>query len=133
MVSLVTNRTERLAPGTVLTTEDVELRVVEARPFGDRWLVSFEGVDSRESSERLRGKVLRASPIDDPDAWWVHELVGSEVVDVSGRSVGTVTAVVASPASDLLELADGALIPLRFAVERSPGRIVVDLPDGLID
>ena len=133
MVSLVTNRTERLARGTVLTTEDEELRVVEARPFGDRWLVSFEGVDSREGSERLRGKVLRASPIDDPDAWWVHELVGSEVVDVSGRSVGTVTAVVASPASDLLELAGGALIPLRFAVERSPVRIVVDVPDGLID
>jgi 16S rRNA processing protein RimM len=133
VVSLVTNRTERLARGTVLTTEDGELRVVEARPLGDRWLVSFEGVDSRESSERLRGKVLRASPIDDPDAWWVHELVGSEVVDVSGRSIGTVTAVVASPASDLLELADGTLIPLRFAVERSPGRIVVDVPDGLID
>jgi hypothetical protein len=44
-----------------------------------------------------------------------------------------VAAVVPSPASDLLELEDGALIPLRFALERSAGRIMVDVPAGLLD
>jgi 16S rRNA processing protein RimM len=133
VVSLVTNRTERLASGSVLVAGEEQLRVIEARPFGRRWLVTFEGVQTRESAERLRNSVLRASPIDDPEAWWVHELVGSEVVDTSGRPLGTVAAVVPSPASDLLELEDGALIPLRFALERSAGRIVVDVPAGLLD
>jgi ribosomal 30S subunit maturation factor RimM len=133
VVSLVTNRTERLVPGSVLTVGDEELRVAEARPFGDRWLVVFEGVESRGRAEELRGRVLRATPIDDPDAWWVHELVGSQVVDTSGQRLGTVVSVVASPVSDLLELADGALIPLRFALGRSPGRVVVDVPAGLLD
>ncbi len=134
VVSLVTNRTERLAAGAPLHADDRELRVVDARPFGDRWLVRFEGVQTRADAERLRGAVLRASPIDDPDAWWVHELVGCEVVDAStGRRYGTVKAVVASPVSDLLELDDGALVPLRFALERREGSIVVEVPPGLLD
>ncbi|HLI74891.1 MAG TPA: hypothetical protein VKU86_13515, partial [Acidimicrobiales bacterium] len=91
VVSLVTNRTERLATGASLHADERELRVVDARPFGDRWLVRFEGVQTRADAERLRGAVLRATPIDDPDAWWVHELVGCEVVDASsGRRYGTV-------------------------------------------
>jgi len=133
VVSLVTNRTERLASGAVLGAGDGELRVLEARPFGDRWLVTFDGVESKEAAERLRNTVLSALPIEDPEAWWVHDLIGSQLVDTSGNELGTVKAVVASPASDLLELADGTLIPLRFALERSPGRIVVDLPAGLLD
>jgi 16S rRNA processing protein RimM len=41
--------------------------------------------------------------------------------------------VVANPASDLLELDDGALVPLRFVTEHVPGRITVDAPAGLLD
>ena len=134
VVALLTNRTERLAAGASLDADGRELRVEEARPFGERWLVRFEGVRTREDADRLRGAVLRASPIDDPEAWWVHELVGSEVVDVtSDRRLGVVVAVVAGPASDLLELEDGELVPLRFALERQPGRITVELPPGLLD
>ncbi len=82
---------------------------------------------------RLRGTVLRGRPLDDEDAWWVHELIGSEVVDTDGAQLGTVQAVVANPASDLLELDGGALVPLRFVVERSAGRVVLELPAGLLD
>ena len=40
----------------------------------------------------------------------------------------------ANPASDLLVLAGGPLIPLRFVVSTEPGvRVVVDIPDGLLD
>jgi ribosomal 30S subunit maturation factor RimM len=63
----------------------------------------------------------------------VHELIGSEVFDIEGAQVGTVRAVVANPVSDLLELEGGALVPLRFVVERSAGRVVVDGPAGLLD
>jgi 16S rRNA processing protein RimM len=134
VVVLVTNRTERMAPGSVLDASGRELRVVTARPFGDRWLVRFAGVETKRDAEGLRGTVLRAAPIDDPEAWWVHELVGSEVVDhASERHLGTVVAVVAGPVSDLLELDGGALVPLQFALRRTPGRIVVELPPGLLD
>jgi hypothetical protein len=39
----------------------------------------------------------------------------------------------ANPASDLLVLPDGVLIPLHFVVHRRPGRLTVDLPAGLLE
>jgi hypothetical protein len=39
----------------------------------------------------------------------------------------------ANPASDLLVLGDGRLIPLRFIVAREPRRLTADLPAGLLE
>lgn len=135
IVDLVTNRTgERMASGSVLSSERGDLEVAAARPHQGRWIVAFVGVDDRNAAEQLRGTILTAEPLDDGGALWVHELVGSEVVGVDGRSHGVVEAVEANPASDLLVLADGRLVPLTFVVERSAdGRVVVDPPAGLLD
>ncbi len=104
-----------------------------AAAIASRWLVRFAEVDSREAAEGLRGATAWAAPLDDHDALWVHELVGSEVVDATGRQLGPVVAVVANPASDLLELASGGLVPLRFVTGHQPGRIDVDIPPGLVE
>ncbi|MGH9151410.1 MAG: ribosome maturation factor RimM [Acidimicrobiales bacterium] len=133
VVELFTNRTERLAPGTVLAGPAGPLEVLRASPHHRRWIVAFAGVGDHGGAEALRGAVLTAEPLDDPDALWVHELVGSEVVDAAGAAHGRVVAVEANPASDLLVLEGGALVPLRFVVERAPGRVVVDPPAGLLD
>ena len=77
--------------------------------------------------------MLTAEPIDDPDELWVHDLVGSFAFDVAGNPLGLVVALVANPASDLLELDNGALIPARFVVASEEGRVVVDPPDGLFE
>jgi 16S rRNA processing protein RimM len=47
--------------------------------------------------------------------------------------LGTVAAVEANPASDLLVLDGGGLVPLTFLVTAEPGRLVVDPPAGLLD
>jgi 16S rRNA processing protein RimM len=133
VVDLLTDRDERLAPGSVLSIDDGELTVVAARPFGRRWLVDFEGVADRNRAEQLAGRVLRAAAIDDPDELWVHDLVGCEVVEVDGTERGRVVELQANPASDLLVLADGALVPLTFVVDVAAGRILVDAPAGLFD
>lgn len=135
IVSLTTNRSERVAPGSVLNTSDGRmLRVVRSSSHQGRFIVSFEGVTGIDAAERLRGNELYAPPLDDPDALWVHELVGSTVEDTVGTVLGTVVEVEANPASDLLVLDDGGLIPLRFVVNSVPGvRITVDVPDGLLD
>jgi 16S rRNA processing protein RimM len=44
-----------------------------------------------------------------------------------------VVAVEANPAHDLLVLDDGALVPVVFVVEHTPGRVVVDPPAGLLE
>ena len=138
VVALVTNRVERVAAGALLQAPSGPLVVVGARPFeatGDgRWIVRFAGVDDREGAEALRDAVLLAPPLADPDALWAHELIGSVVVDAgSGDVLGRVEAVEANPASDLLVLEDGGLIPLRFVTSSGDGRVAVDVPPGLLD
>jgi 16S rRNA processing protein RimM len=138
VVDLLSSEPEvRLAMGAVLESDRGPLQVVAARPHQDRWLVTFAGVSTRESADELRGTELRAAPIDDPDALWVHDLVGVEVVDAAGTRRGAVVAVVANPADDLLELDTGALVPVGFITgwdgEGEGRRLVVDAPDGLFD
>ena len=134
IVSLVTDRTERLDPGSVLETEKGPLTVVSAVPHQHRWRVQFEGVHSREDADRLHGLVLRAERLEDPDAWFVHDLIGCEVVTAAGDVVGTCTSIVDNPAHDMVELDSGVLIPMPFVTEVDPGaRIVVDPPEGLLD
>jgi 16S rRNA processing protein RimM len=133
-VVLTTERLERLAPGAVLHTRRGVLEVASSRPHQGGHLVSFVGVADRTAAEALRGLVLQAEPLDDPDELWVHQLVGRTVVEVDGTARGTVTALEVNPASDLLVLDSGALVPLRFVVDDSdPDRLVVDVPEGLFD
>jgi 16S rRNA processing protein RimM len=135
VVQLWTDLTERLSPGSVLTTPRGTLTVEVARPFQDRWIVQFEGIVDRSQAERMRGIELEAEAVEVPGKLWVHELVGVSVFDTSGAALGTVTAVEANPASDLLVLEGGGLIPLRFVTEndRAAGTLVVDIPEGLLD
>jgi 16S rRNA processing protein RimM len=163
VVTLVTNRTERLAPGAELTCYAAAapptprpsgapepprkpgpprpadlpsprlLEVRSSRPFQGRYLVEFEGVHTREAAEELRGALLVATAIEDLESLFVHDLVGREVVEVDGTRRGTVVAVQANPASDLLVMEDGNLVPLRFVVGREDCRLVVDVPTGLFE
>jgi 16S rRNA processing protein RimM len=132
VVTLVTDRVERLDPGSVLHLADGTLEVRAAKPFKHRFLVEFVGVASREAADALHGAVLSAEPVDDPDVLWVHELIGSELVTPDGQGWGRVTTVHDAPASDILELEDGTLVPVVFVVDQSPGRVVVDPPEGLL-
>ncbi|HSH22787.1 MAG TPA: hypothetical protein VK975_01865, partial [Acidimicrobiales bacterium] len=84
IVELVTNRFERLDPGSVLGGPAGPLEVVRSSPHQGRFIVAFAGVADREAADALRDAVLSAEALDDPDALWVHELVGAEVEDVAG-------------------------------------------------
>jgi 16S rRNA processing protein RimM len=96
--------------------------------------VTFHGVNSIDEADALRATELFAPPLEDPDALWVHDLIGARVEDTTGTELGTVEGVEANPASDLLVLEGGVLIPLRFVVDSEPGvRVTVDVPDGLFD
>jgi len=142
VVGLVTSVEGRLAPGSAFECQGRRLVVQrsqalpgKAGPRGGQWLVCFEDVNTREAAEALAGATLRAEPLAGADAegLWVHELIGAEVVGTAGEGHGTVTAVEANPASDLLVLDSGALVPLRFVVAAEPGKLTVDVPDGLFD
>ena len=131
IVDLSTNRTERLNPGSVISTQELKLNIKRSRPHQKKFIVLFEGIENREQADELRGETLFAESIED-ETVWVHELVGAEVIDQEGINRGLVTSVVHNPASDLLELEDGNLVPLNFLTNYEPGKtIFVTTPEGL--
>jgi 16S rRNA processing protein RimM len=135
-VSLITDRVERLAPGARVLSGSQWLTVVESRQQQQRWLVRFDGVVDRTAAEKLTNSILLAEPLaedGDDDALWVHELIGSRVVDQQGVERGTCVAVIDNPAHDIVELDTGALIPVIFVVSCRDGVAVVDPPEGLFD
>jgi 16S rRNA processing protein RimM len=120
--------------GATLTSDVGDLRVAASRAHQGRYLVQFEGVQDRVGAEALRGLELRAAALRVEGALWVHELIGAQVVAATGRDLGKVTALEPNPASDLIVLEDGALVPLRFVTAFEPGvKLTVDIPEGLVD
>lgn len=138
ILRLTSDRLERVAPGSRLTTDAGVFEIVSSRPQKDRHVVRFAGVDTKDAADALAGQILRGEPIDDPDVWWADELIGCVVVDADGTERGSVESLQSNPASDLLVLDTGALVPLRFVVDEpgahAPGDpIHVDTPAGLFD
>ncbi|WP_203780322.1 ribosome maturation factor RimM [Paractinoplanes rishiriensis] len=123
-----------------------KLVVESVRWHQGRGIVAFEGVQDRNGAEALRGVLLQVDssslePPDDPDEFHDHQLVGLRVVSVDGTDLGTVARIEHAPASELIVLdktgGGTGLIPFVSqmvpTVDLPGGRIVVDLPEGLLD
>lgn len=133
-----TNRTDRFAEGSHVIGPGGDLIVlrssVAASSAGrERRLVAFGGITTREQADTMRGAVLRAEAVDDEGVLWIHDLVGADVYTNAGEALGRVESVEANPASDLLVLGDGKLIPLTFVTGAAEGRLTVEVPQGLLD
>jgi 16S rRNA processing protein RimM len=134
LVDLWSDRSERLAPGSELITERGPLRVLASIAHQQRFIVTFEGLDTREKAEHWRGVVLSAPRLDDENVIWIDQLYDAEVYDAQGVRRGVVVGVEANPASDLLVLDSGALVPLTFVTSVDANlRIDVDVPEGLFE
>ena len=105
--------------------------------------MKFEGVGSREEAETIRGTLFipaEAARELDEGEFWEHDIVGCDVVLVDGTHVGTVAAVVAGPAQDLLEVdteRGSRLVPfvaeIVHRVDPTTRRVVVEPPEGLFE
>lgn len=118
-----------------------QLVVASARSHSGRQVMRFEGVDTREAAEDLRGTVLdipRDAVSLDQDAFWNDDLLGREVVDDSGALVGVLESTLDGAAHDYFVIArpDGGdvLVPaVADLVEVREDRIVVHAIPGLLD
>ncbi len=134
VVRFTSDRPERRATGAVVHGPAGPLTVERTRHIaGCDWVVKYAEVPDRGAAEALPGAILRAEAIADPDELWVHELLGSAVVDQDGGERGIVTEVHEGVAADLLLLDTGHLVPVTFVVGHEPGRILVEVPEGLFD
>ena len=132
-IDLLTDREDRLAVGSRLWARGAWRTVTASKRLPQRWLVHLEGFDDRTAIETLTNAAIFAEPVDDPDSLWVHELLGTQVVELSGVVRGTCVGVLANPAHDLLELDTHTLVPVTFVLSCENGVTTIDPPDGLFD
>lgn len=119
------------------------ITVVDARQHGDRFVVAFDGYDTREAAETLRGPLYidsaQARSLDDGE-YWEHDLVGCSVWTRSEVQIGTIARVISGPAQDLLALdtpAGERLVPLVkeivLEIDTERRRVILDPPNGLLE
>ena len=133
-LQLTTDRRERVDVGSRLFGRGQMLTVTASRVAGNgRVVARLDLIEDRTAAEAWTNVELFAAPIDDPDALWVHELIGRHVVDQDGVDRGVCTTILANPAAEILELDNGALVPSNFIVSTERGVIDVDVPDGLFE
>ena len=144
----------RFAAGQVIVTDPPSfgpLTVQRSYWHSGKMILNFEGFDTRNAVETLRGVVLvvdaaERQPLDDDDEFYDSDLEGLRVLDSDGNELGVVTDVVHSAASDLLGIrlhvvpetgTAEHLIP--FLKEMVPtvdvrgGFVVIAPPEGLFD
>ncbi len=132
------------------------LTLRSARDHNGTWLLAFEEVPDRTGAEGLRGTRLLTDPSagSDPDGlgaadgasaadegWYEEELVGLDVLSVSGDRVGTVAGLELGAAQDRLVVRrlDGGTAYIPFVAHLVPTvdvpgrRVLIDPPPGLLE
>ncbi len=133
----LTNQPDRLKNVFVNQTP---MEVENTWMHGDHLIFKFQGVDSISDAEKLAGAEVsipfeqRAELHD--DEIYQSDLIGCEVFDVTGRSLGVVTDFEETVGAPLLHVGD-LLIPFAKSIcttiDPANKRISVNLPDGLLD
>jgi 16S rRNA processing protein RimM len=115
----------------------VPARLAEARPHGDGLVGRFEGVADRDAAAELVGAELAVSrdalpPPEEGEYYWA-DLVGLEVVNRQGVSLGRIREMMATGANDVMVVSGERerllpFLPGLFVdeVDLAGGRIIVD-------
>jgi 16S rRNA processing protein RimM len=133
----LTNQPDRA--GTVFVN-GTPMEVENTWMHGDHLIFKFKGVDTISDAEKLAGAEVTV-PFEEraalaEDEVYESDLIGCEVFDATGRSLGVVTDFQETGGTPLIEVGD-LLIPFAKSIctdiDLAAKRITVTLPDGLLD
>jgi 16S rRNA processing protein RimM len=126
VVEQASSAPERFAVGARLLAGGQPVRVVESKRAGGRVVVRLDRPVERGTALEVARSEL---PQPDEDSYYVADLVGLEVMEQAGRSLGHVAEVAPGVANDVLELDSGLALPLVVAcvleIDVDARRIVV--------
>jgi 16S rRNA processing protein RimM len=99
----------RFAVGATVLLDGEPAVVEERKRAGGRLVVRLDRAAARGASLEIRRDQL---PPPEADEYYVFQLVGLDVVEEGGRTLGRVRDVVTAPANDVLELDSGRALPM---------------------
>lgn len=127
------------------SSDDSTCFQVRAVRDGGRYaIVDLEGVDEREKAEQLQGQLVYVDRKHLPDledgVFYTDDLLGLDIFDKQGRFLGTLDDIFDNGAHEvyviggrtkeiLVPVIDGVVVN----VNTQAGRVVVDLPEGLLE
>lgn len=145
-VRVETDDPERFVVGAEFPGPAGEPLVVDdVRPADKGIHLRFRQHHTRTAAETLRGHELTIDAADrrplEEDEFWPEELIGLEVIDLDGSSIGTVEGLVEGHAQARLVVsrADGGRFEVPFVhdlvpeVDREAGTVTLDPIPGLTD
>lgn len=144
-VTPLTSNPQRIQPGAVLLVRGEPREVLDVRyPKGFPCVV-FEGYEDATAANALRGTLIEIEEAELPDLgqgeYYVHDLVGLEVVGTQGERLGRLAEVLRTGANDVYivrrkgerDLLIPAIGDVIAEVDLEGGRMVVELLPGLLD
>lgn len=116
-----------------------EARITSLRAHKNGLVATLEGISSANDAEPLVGAslmVMRATVPLAQGEYFDDDLIGCRIVE-GERTLGVVRSVLHYPAQDVLELEEGALVPLvgEFIrdIDLGARTVRVELPPGLVE
>lgn len=147
LMELYTDFPERLLPGMTLFlgSPGSTLRLIRRRSHKGGLLMTFEGYTTPEAVGQLRNQLLYVRADDRPPLaegeYYHHQLLNLHVTHDTGESIGVVTEILETGATDVLvirrESGSEVMIPIvdRFVqkIDIQNGEITVHLIPGMLD
>ena len=146
LMSVWTDFPERITPGVeLLVGRDYQPLVVRSvRWHRQDMLIAFEGYQDRERAGELRNQLLYVRAADRPaleeGEYYLHQLLGLQVISDDGRHLGQVVRIIETGANDVfvVQASDGREILLPdiesvvLGIDITRGEISVHLLPGLL-
>ncbi len=107
LFTVTTDFPERLRPGTLVFFGDDkrEIKITRRRPHNDGILFGFEGISTPEQAARHTGKTVFVRAEDRPPLpegeYYHHQIIGLDVFDEAGASLGVVSEILETGANDV--------------------------------
>jgi 16S rRNA processing protein RimM len=141
-VEPLTDHPQRFQRGASLRAGDRTYTVRSSRMHQKTLLLQIEGIDTRGQAETLRDLLLEIPETELPalaeGEYYRYQLMGMEVVDRDGQSLGRIEEVLDTGANDVYAVrnSDGELLlpaidTVVKQVDVAAGRMVVEVPAGL--
>lgn len=118
------------------------INVKKARTANNVVLVKFENIDSIESAEKMRGKVvyIKRDDANLEGRHFIQEIIGCEVFDTENTILGKITDIINLPANDVWQIENNgnnylfpAIDQFIVSIDVEKERIVINPLEGIFD